>query len=234
MITKRLFGVFIVLLLLSSFVTADTPGGISSEDLENDSVVQGVRRLQNATEGFGDKERWEYLAEEWKATLLKSEKIAAINSFLEKLSPVFFLLFGQGYELSLILLMVIVLWIFFFSTFSRGLEVKFSKGVSIVMGLALTLILAHLKVLNLLATTLFKIVFFKDGIWGWIALFIFFVVLFLLIRYLRLIIWKIGRWFKKTREEKEKWDEKFERELMKRRMKSMEKAFSTVEEGFNS
>ena len=57
---------FLILVLLQAlFAAAQTPSGLDTESLQNDSVIKGVERLQN----FTDKERLEYLSEQWKETL---------------------------------------------------------------------------------------------------------------------------------------------------------------------
>jgi hypothetical protein len=223
-------GVLILFILLTvNAVHAQSPG-IDRESLENDSVVRGVRDLQEFTE----EKKWEYLSEQWKDLLLKSETISTIDSGLRKISIVFFIIFGMDYDLSLTFIFVILFWIFFLVMFNRSIEgfSTFSKGVSFSLAVIFTVILAHLKLYSALATLAFKVIFFREGVWSWISLAIFLIGWLFFVVFMKKLIWQIGRKFKKTQEEKEKWDEKFQRELIRKEMQSMQKAFDTVNEGF--
>lgn len=227
---KRLIVVLTLVLLLGSFVAA-VP---SSEELQNDSVVRGVNQLRNVTDNFGDEERWEYLGNEWKEMLLQNSIIETIDGALSKVSFIFKILFGEDYSLSLVLFFVIVFWFVLLSMFYKviGSFSSFSQPVSFGMSLLLVIILAHLKVLNFLATGLAKLLFFNEGWWGKALGIIIIVMALVVLKYLKSIIWRIGRSFKKSQEEREKWDEKFQRELIGRKMDSMQRALSTAGEGF--
>ena len=223
-----LFGLF----LLSNRVLAEAPGGLDPDALQNDSAVRIVTGIQEAA----DEKKWEYLSEKWQEILLKNKGISMIDSFLKKINFVFVFVFGQDYSLSLTLLFVILMWIFFFVMFYRSIAAfsTFSDGVSLVIGLCLTVILSHLKVYYGLATILFKVIFFREGVWGWVAVGLFLLGWFVALAFMRKIIYKIGLKTKKTREEQEKWKEKFAREAFQERVKNVEHAFDEVEEGFSS
>ncbi len=167
MIKKSLIVLFLLALLLLFLVRAQT-GLPSQEELQNDPVVNATQKLQESIE----EKKWEYLSEQWKEILLKNKYISGVNDLFRKINFVFLILFGQNYELSLTLFIVFLLWIFFlfifwnvFSTYA-----PFSKGVSFVIGLGFVVVLAQIKLLNLFATVIFKIIFFKEGIWKWISL----------------------------------------------------------------
>jgi hypothetical protein len=207
---------------------AEIPG--AEEGYQNDSIVQGVEGLQETVEG----RKWEYIGEQWKELLLKNKNIAAIDAMLKKFNIVFVVLFGRDYELSLILLFTIMFWIFFFAMFSKIITgfSTFSSGVSFIIAFILTIILAQFKAYYALSLLVVKVLFFKQGIWPWIAFLVFFVAYLIFLIYLERIVWKIGRAFKKSKEEKEKWDERFHRQIFETRVRGLEKAFGTVEESF--
>ena len=230
---KKIGVLLLVLVILTTGIVNAVP---SPEDLQNDNVVQGVNQLNDAAGRFGEEDRWEYISNEWQKFFLQNKGIAAVDGFLTKISIVFKVLFGEDYSLSLILFFVIVLWVVLFSMFYKTISAfsTFSEPVSFGVSFILVIILAHLKALNFLATVLMKLIFFREGVWGWVSFAIFVVVIFLLLKYFKSIIWRIGRSFKKSQEEKAKWDEKFQRELIGQRIDSMQQAFDTINEGFNS
>lgn len=228
---KRGASFFILLAVLISLFGTVHAAGIDTEALQNDSVIQGVEKLQETVE----ERKWEYLSEQWKEILLKSKYISTLDSFFSKISLAFYILFGQDYSLSLHLLLVIMFWLFFLLSLERGLKTATSFGgnTAILMSLAVTLILAHLKVYAFLSTLVLKILFSREGVWPWVLFAIFFILYLVALKYVKFAVWKIGRHFKKSKEAKEKWDEKFERELFHKRVEGIEKAFTKVEDSFH-
>ncbi len=221
----------LILLFLTFFVAKVGAQILDPETLQNDSIVRGVEQLRNFTE----ENKWDYLGQEWKSLLLKSKYIAAVDKTFRNVNFIFFILFAQNYDLSLILLFVIMWWIFFFVIFSKTIA-DFStlgKWVSYIVAFVLTIFLAHFKFLNNFSLIIFKLIFFKNGIWGWTALFIFILLYLAILVYFERLIYVIGGKMKKTKEEIEKWDEKFQRQVFRKKVEGVEKAFSEVEDAIS-
>lgn len=232
---KKKLGVFfisltLILLILSNHVQAQLPT-IDPEDLKNESIIQGVEDIKEFTE----EKKWEFIGERWKEILLKNKFISLMDKTFRQLNFLFFFLFGQDYEFSLKLLFIVMIWIFFWIMFYKviGDFSTFSEPIAFIIGTLLTIVLAQLKTYVFLSNLVFKIIFFKEGAWGWTSLLLFFVIYFIILIFIERIIWKIGRGLKKSREEKEKWDEKFERQIFRKKVESVEGAFKTIEGGLN-
>lgn len=232
-------GLFILCLLLAiclffisaffiNLVSAQIDTGIDTSGFEGDAekILNATKTLRNFTE----ENRWEYIGEQWKGLLLKNKGIATIDKAFRNLNFLFFFLFGENYDLSLTLLFAILLWIFFFAMFGKITSSfsTFSEPVSYIVAFCMAVILAHLKFYHLISLILFKIIFFKGGIWGWIFLVLFFALYFVVLIFIERIIWRIGRMTRKTKEEQEKWDEKFRFKVFEKKMEGLEKAFSSV------
>jgi len=191
-----------------------------------EGVMNATEDLQEAI----DERRWEYLGEEWKEILLNNKAIEIFDSGMRKINFLYVFLFAEDYDLSITLVFAILLWIFFFTVSGKTLAVfaTFSKWVSWVIAFIITVILAHLGVFEGISLLLFKVIFYKEGIWGWISFVIFLVAFILFTLYLQRIIYHIGRMLIKNKEAKEKWDEKFQREIFRIKVKGIEEAFSSV------
>jgi len=214
--------------LFLALVSAQLPDNLNPDKLQNDEVVQGVQELQKTVE----ERRWEYLGNQWQEILLKNKYLSLLDNTFKKFNFVFFFLFGKDYSLSLALLFIVMLWLFFGVMFYKVMKdfSPFSEPVSFVISLVFTVILSHLKVYSFLSSLIFKIIFFKQGVWAWTSTAIVILVYFIILIYLERIIYVVGRRFKKSKEEKEKWDEKFERQLFRKRVEGIEGAFDSVEE----
>lgn len=218
---KKLVIFSFIFLLLTSFV-------IAVNGLEEG--VEGVKGTAEDIQSFTEKERWEYLSSEWKEILLKSNSISTIDSFFRKIDFVFFLFTGEHYDLSLTLFFSVLLFIFFFVIFGRIFAnfSTFSTWVSYVIAFALAVALAHLRVYDFLSLLIFKVLFYREGVWSWVFFGIMLLFYFILLVYLKTLIWIIGRQLKRSREEREKWDAMFEREVFRTKMKGMERAFDEI------
>ena len=233
MIRKGVILAFELLLIVSSFLffvsaqsVLDDTNNKSDFEGEAGKILNATRKLQDLRE----EKKWEYLGEQWKAVLLKNKVISFWDGLFRKINFVFFFLFGQNYDLSLTFLFAVLLWIFFFAMFGKIFSSfsTLSQGVSYVVGFLLATVLGHIKFYNFLSTIIFKIIFFKEGIWRWIFLLIYFAIYFVILILLEKIIWKIGRHFKGTQEEKEKWDEKFKFKVFEKKVEGFEKAFGSL------
>jgi len=122
-------------------VSVPTVPGVDPEIL-NKQPEEILENYKNYTET-----KWEYIGKEWQAMLLKNPGVAAVDSFLKKIDIVFVILFGRHYAISITLLIVIFLWIWFFLEFNKMLEnfSMFSGGVSLGIAAALTIIFAQFQ-----------------------------------------------------------------------------------------
>ncbi len=129
-----------------------------------------VQKIQNLSEKAAktaeeltDEESREYLFQQWKEILLKKPVIVKIDSFLQKISIVFVILFGEPYSLSGILLIMIILWVYFLFTFSEILRdfSPFSEGIGWLIGIGLTIVMAQTKVLKNVTELLIWLIFYK-------------------------------------------------------------------------
>ncbi len=231
-VMKKSFYIFIFsIIILAHLTSSQSSGGLDTESLQNDSIVEGVKTIQEIAE----EKKWEYTSEQWKETLLKSKAISALDNYFKKINLVFLILFGQDYSLSLTLFAVILLWVFFLAIFEKTIKrfSTFSVSVSGIIALILTIIFAQFKIYNFLASIILKILFFKEGVWRIVSIVIFALIWLMLLIFSERLIWSIGRRFQKTREEKEKWDEKFQRQLFRKKVASIEKSFTTLEDSLN-
>ncbi|MEK6844374.1 MAG: hypothetical protein AABX83_03010 [Nanoarchaeota archaeon] len=228
---KRSFAlIFIICVFFANGIYAQSvlQNATNKNDFESDAdkILNATRKLQ----GLNEQSKWEYLGQQWKAVILKNKIIAFWDGFFRKINFIFFFVFGQNYDLSLTLLFAILLWVFFFGVFGKIFTSfsTFSQGVSYLVGFIFATILGHIKFYNFLSTFIFKVIFFKEGIWRWIFLLIYFMLYFVILVFFEQVIWKIGRHFKKTQEEKDKWDEKFKRQVFEKKLEGIEKGLGGI------
>ncbi len=194
-------GAAIILILLLMPLLAHL--GKTQAAAEDNQVPLGitedkVQDVKNKTQ-----QQWDYFANEWQKTLLKKPWIAGIDSGLQNVSWLCQILFGEPYSLSLVLLIVIILWAVFFVKTGEILSVysMFSKAVSWLMALGLTIILAQLTLLRKISEGLLKFAFGTQNV-GWriviFGIFIISIVVYTLL--MNTIIKKL----KKSKEEKNK------------------------------
>jgi len=163
---KKVFVIFLLgLLILVNIASAQTPKDVERA-IKNNTVVEGVQEIQKTVE----EERWNYISERWKEVLLKNKFISFIDNFFRKVNIVFVVLFGQSYDLSIILFFIFILWIFFTLNFWNviGNFTPLSKNTSIVVAIVLSILLAQLNFLNLIATFAVNIIFVGGTVSKWI------------------------------------------------------------------
>jgi hypothetical protein len=194
-----MFVIFVVVLLIVVNVGAqfDT-GGL-------EQGVEGVKETAGNIKEYTEKEKWEYLSEQWKEILLKSEFISGLDAFLSKINIVFVVVLGQNYELSMLFFFSIIFWILAFfilaSAFPQVLPT--SKYIAVLVALITTIILGHVNVYEGLSLFTFKLLFFKGGVWSWIWFVIFLVLYVLVLTFVRKYIVSI---LKGIKERKKKGD----------------------------
>lgn len=146
---KSLIFVFAILsLVLFSFISAQNITTLSSEDLENLNKLTVAANPQN----------WGEILASWKDKILENPVIGGINSFFTSINLVFVIIFGTDYSWSLFMFFVIVFWIFFLVQISGALRMTsiFSKSVSMIIAIGLTILLAQLQLYSALSNLLFN------------------------------------------------------------------------------
>jgi len=141
----------------------------------------------NPESGIKLTEKWDYLGKEWKTILMQNTIVKSIDSFLQKISLVFSILFGTPYSLSLAFFLTIFLWTYLlFVVFNILGNTIFSKGTSIIISLGLIIGMAQLKFLQMPVNLIIGL-FFGEKPW-WVklviggAILIILVVVFVLIK----------------------------------------------------
>lgn len=147
---KNLVFVFIGIFLLSVFssVFAQVPETLTPEELAELNQITVAANPQ----------KWGELLESWKQGILQNPIIASINSILTSMNILFLILFGTNYSMSLFMFFVIVFWVFFLFQISGILRMTsiFSKGVSWIIAIGLTILLAQLRLYSALSNFLFN------------------------------------------------------------------------------
>lgn len=209
---RFVFAVCLFLLFSQLFVlvAAQTPLGLDAESSQNDSVVQGVDELRR----LADKDRLEYLSEQWKGLFLKNEYIVSVDSFLKKWNWAFLFLFGRDYELSLVLLFSIPMWLITFFVLPRYFVFFKEKWMRYVCSFGATVIIAQIQIFNSLSLLLFRF-YFYEFTWWWKTL-SYLVVIVLLILYFGFL-----RYFGKIIEANRKKKEEKQAELDKRKLNTV-------------
>lgn len=165
--------IIIYIILLSNVVAQEDTNSL--QNLENDTLVKDVQKLQEFTE----ESKWDYLKDQWKNLLLKNKYIASVDEFFRKVDLIFVFLFGENYDLSASLFISIMLWLFFLLNFIRIFTtyIAFSKGIGIIIAIGFNIMAAQTGIFRGIANLVFKAIFFKEGIWRWISLLIFLFIL---------------------------------------------------------
>jgi len=231
MIEKRVVCLLVLVLFLVS-------SSIVSGQVDTSGLESGVGTVTDTAEqinDYTDKEKWDYLGEQWKEAFLNNSKISNVDQAFRAVdkSWVFFIFLGQHYDFSLLFLFVFLIWLFFFINFGKIFEMfsSFSKGVSWIVALLISIILAHIKVYSAISVLLFKIIFFREGVWGWVWFVIFILLYVFVLMYIKRVIWVIGRKFKKSKEAKEAWDQKFKTQVWMAKLETASKAADAIIEG---
>lgn len=208
----KIFGIIVLaLFFLNLFsiiltIAQDTPPGMPAGFGQDPSEV--IQKAKNNTQTS-----WEYLGKEWQAMLLKNKVISKIDGFLQKISFVFFALFGMPYSLSITLLAVILLWFWFFFEFGKIFRdfSAFSEKIAWIFSFALVVIMAQTQMLKQIAEWLGWLIFSKKNmIWN-IAISLIIIFVFILIY---ILTKKFGGKFREDNEKKEKEQEKFDRQIL--------------------
>ncbi len=226
---RFLFVIFFALVFTFSFVfvNAVQDGLDEIQDLEktNEQLTEGVDKIEDIQGEIADSNAG-YIGEELRRILLKNPVINGFNYFFTAISPVFLVLFGEPYSLSLALFFVIILWIFFVFKFKEIFSVflSFSLGTSFIISLGLTIALAQIGILRAIAESFVWIVFLTDA-WFWSLLLFFVVIIFMVIVYK--VIGQLGIFSKNKKEDFERMRERSERGVLHAFVDNLKEAFKS-------
>jgi len=168
---------FLNFLALNLSLAQETPPGLPKELGQEPSEI--IEQYKNKT-----LTKWDYLGKEWKNMLLKNKYIGKANELFTKFSIVFKILFNMDYSLSITLLVIILLWIFF--AFESGSIIQKAFGINnflaFLIGAGISIILAQLNFLLLITKMTGWLVFAKKG-WWWNVLMIGVIILIFVLLY---------------------------------------------------
>lgn len=212
-----------LLVLVISFLILSKVSAAEISDISDSGIIQDAR----AGKEFIEEKKWEYLSEQWKELLLNNSMISKADAFLKKIDGVFFVLFGQHYELSLALFFIVLFWIFFFLLYGNILFQfsSFGKLTSYAVAFLLSVITAQLTLYRIMSEFLFKAIFFKEGMWRWIGFALFFVFYIFILAFLNKIVYSLGRSMKYSDKAEREKIEKIEQESLQDMMNKIDKAF---------
>lgn len=119
-----------------------------------------------------------YLKQEWSELVAKNKILAPIHSFFLKISPVFLVLFGENYSLSLILLGVIILWVYVALELTTLIKTIDMLNPWAIRGIAvgISIILAQVGVYRTIITLINKILYANELWWMRLIILVAFVV----------------------------------------------------------
>lgn len=142
-----------------------------------------------------------YLKQEWSDVIAKIPVIGQIHNYFLVHPLIFKIIFNEPYTISLVFFLVVILWAYSMAAISDILRTSelVKTGSSVLIGAASTIILAQVKVFNIIATTALNIIFAKEEWWIrgilWVLLFVILAIIVYIERML-------GKEFKKIREAK--------------------------------
>jgi len=192
---KKVFFVFV----LSLFLLLPLVLNFINSQAEN-STIFGI----SPDSGVKLTEKWEYLGKEWKNILMGNSIIRGIDSFFQKISIVFSVLFGIEYSLSLALFLTTILWLYVFFMLTGVLgNIISSKWVSLLISLGFVILLAQIKSFQIPVNFLIGL-FFGENPW-WMKLIIE-LIIFAILAVVFILIKNFGKQLaankKKVKEEK--------------------------------
>ena len=183
---KKKIEVLILLMLLLgitlffNFALASAQGELEKVEKNIEGFVekgeQVTKKVEDTSE-FLEEKKWQYLGGEWRKTLLNNALIAALDNALNRLDFVFFIVTGEEYSLSMAFLFTLVIWASFFVIIAYifKLYTPFSEYVTWIVAFCFSVIISHLPlpsteltIYQAISTPLFKIIFYKTGIWSWV------------------------------------------------------------------
>lgn len=223
---KRVAVVYLLAVLILSV-------GVFAQSIQQ-QIDSGTKSLEEGKAFIEDK-KWEYISQEWEKIVLQHPVFGKIHTALQKTSPLFIFFFGQPYALSLTLVFAILIWIFFANTFANVFRAysPLSAVSSYAVGVCMAIISAHLGFYSKIATVMFKILFYKEGVWRWVIFGVMLVVYVLIILYIRSLGEGFHKLIKERKEKMKKIIEETDRELLHIETKSFDKTLKKVSDAMN-
>ncbi|MEM4181694.1 MAG: hypothetical protein QXX68_00875 [Candidatus Pacearchaeota archaeon] len=163
--------IFIILFLLVGNLSSVFSANIDDLGKQIESGGKKLEETQKNLERMTKEDyKWEILSKNWREILLKNKGIAFLDGIFKKGNIVFVVLFGKDYSLSLTLLFLIILWFYFWNQFYKILSTfsTFGNSTSLIISLGITIILAQIQFFDKISELLFKFIFYRQEIWGWI------------------------------------------------------------------
>lgn len=215
--------ILIVFLLVGVFSSNSVLVSASTDSLESttegiqgkaEDAQENLEKAEKVADDLG-KKKWNYLGDEWKKIFLSNKYVSGLDSFLNHISILFFILFARNYSLSIGLLVLIVIWIFFLVKFYQILRdfSMFSEGTSFIIGFAMVVALAHVGLFQAIVSGLDWLLLWKES-W-WIRSLIMAGSLILLI-VVSTLSKTLGQWYQKEQEKDEKEQEKMNRKFLQK------------------
>jgi len=142
----------------------------------------------------------ESLIEQIQHTLIENKIISKLDSILTSISIVFKVLFANDYSFTFHFLLIAILWFYFLFKFSEIMHnfTPFSKATSIIIGALMTILTAHLGIINTIANFILWFITSKDAFWYQITALIGVIVILIIIYY---VTSKLSKGFKEKKEE---------------------------------
>jgi len=173
--------IFIISLVLFSFLASiivlaqDEVPGLPTQLQDPEETIQQAKNKTLSS--------YEYLSKEWQTILLKNKVISVLDSFFRKINIVFRILFGQDYDLSIKLLLVILLWIWIASRIGEAIAKTSNLGevVPWVIGILSSVVLAQIQVLRYIIEGAIRLLFLPEN---WFVRLIIFIILALVVGFM--------------------------------------------------
>jgi hypothetical protein len=193
------------LVILSSTISAlNTSSTISQEDLTKISTI---------TTTAADPKNWGEILASWKEGILNNPFIEAIDLFLTKINVLFLILFGVNYSWSLFMFFVIYFWVFLLIRIIKALNMTsiFSKGISTLIAIGLTLILAQIGLYSAISQGVVALIHKPEKPW---LGFLVFILIIIATIFLSIVEKLVEEKLKKNRESLEKEKERLNRNVL--------------------
>ncbi len=202
---REILSIVLAIFLLISFVSAQDISDIRES-------AEGVQEKIDEVKSFGDEERWEYLSQKWQEALLKNKYVSYADNLFKKGNIAFLIILGQEYSLSFTFFMVIIVWIFIFFALSSliGNVSSFSNHVNSLFALGMTVISAQIGIFRSISNFIFKVMFYKEGIWPWVSS-VLIIILFVILGRLSSLL---GKKLKIMKEARKKLQEEADRNTL--------------------
>jgi hypothetical protein len=228
------FGFFIFIFLvffIAPLILSDNFDDINEKKEEITENLENTKESIESAKSYTEKERLDYLSKEWKEFFLKNKFVVFLDNFFKEINIIFIILFGQNYEFSLILFIVIFLWFFFLINFNvifRDYS-NFTSYNSIIISFGLVIIFSQINLFNKFSNIIFNILFFKEGIWRLFSFLFFFLTIIFIFTFIK----SLGYSIKKNREKNLEEEYKIKRESSIIRMRTLERFTDSIVRAFS-